>query len=128
MFMERNDYTHERCDVLVIGGGGAGLVAAARAAYLSDLKIIVLEKTGLTGGAALFASTLHTFRSQWQAQRGIPDKMDEFFRTSMDATMWRLDPQLVQNCYLATGQFFDWFCSISGEKMADRFTPRTYVF
>ena len=30
------------CDVLVLGGGGAGLAAAARIATLSDLKVTVL--------------------------------------------------------------------------------------
>ena len=104
------------------------MVAAARAAWQSKGKIIVLEKTAITGGAALFASTLHTFRSQWQKERNIPDKMDEFFRKSMDATYWQLDAKLVERAYLATGEFFDWFCQISGEGTAELFQPAPYVF
>ena len=41
----------KHCDLLVIGGGGAGLVAAARAAELNpDIHIIVAEKGNATGG------------------------------------------------------------------------------
>ena len=63
------------CDILVVGGGGSGMVAAVRAAELSGGKVIVLEKAKFTGGGMLFASTMRTFRSQWQAERNIPDQV-----------------------------------------------------
>ena len=39
-------------DVVIVGGGGAGLAAAGWASELG-LKAIVLEKTGLLGGSSL---------------------------------------------------------------------------
>ena len=43
----------KHCDLLVMGGGGAGLVAAGRAAELSpNIHIIVVEKANATGGGA----------------------------------------------------------------------------
>lgn len=98
--------TEKSCDILVLGGGGSGLVAAARAAELSGGKVIVLEKTAVAGGGMLFASTMRTFGSRWQAERNIPDQSDRFLREMMDLTQWRLDPDLVRNAVLATGAFF----------------------
>ena len=49
------------CDVLVIGGGAAGMAAAARAAD-SGKKVLVLEKNHEVGGSAWYA---HMFRAQW---------------------------------------------------------------
>ena len=123
------EYQAEKsCDLIVIGAGGSGVVAAARAAYLGVRRIIVLEKTKTVGGAALFASTFRTFRSKWQQKRNIPDQMDSFIRQGMDATYWKLDPQLVRNCCLATGQYFDWFCEVAGPGMEDEFEEGFYVF
>ncbi|MBR5560129.1 MAG: flavocytochrome c [Clostridia bacterium] len=42
--------TDETCDIVVIGAGGAGMAAALQAADLGVEKVIVLEKTGSTGG------------------------------------------------------------------------------
>ena len=38
------------CDIVVIGAGGAGMTAALQAADLGVEKVIVVEKTGSTGG------------------------------------------------------------------------------
>lgn len=40
------------CDLVVLGGGGAGMVAAVRAAQLTGLNVIVLEKGQNSGGSA----------------------------------------------------------------------------
>lgn len=116
------------CDILVVGGGGSGLVAAVRAAEESGGKVIVLEKTKVTGGGMLFASTMRTFRSQWQAERNIPDQSNTFIRSMMDLTMWKLDPRLVKNAILGTGEFFDWYAGHEDPEILAKYEARPYVF
>ena len=115
------------CDILVIGGGGSGLVAAVRAAELGK-KVIILEKAKFAGGGMLFASTMRTFRSRWQTERNIPDQTVEFIRKMMDLTLWRLDPELVRAAVLGTGQFFDWYSAQETQDQLDRYEPRPYIF
>ncbi len=118
----------KQCDIVVLGGGGSGLVAAVRAAQLSGARVIVVEKAPRTGGGMIMASTMRTFRSQWQRDRGLPDVTEAYLRKVMDATYWRLDPKLVGNAILATGQFFDWFCQLAGGGVGERFHVGRYVF
>jgi len=122
------DFTDRKeCDLVVLGGGGSGLVAAVRAAQLTGKKVIVLEKAAFTGGGALGASTTRTFGSKWQAKRNLPDTTAEYARTMMDTVYWKLDPKLVSNCLLGTGQFFDWICELGGD-IEDEFKEGKYVF
>ena len=79
------------CDVLVLGGGGAGLTAAARIATLSDLKVTVLEKSDFLGGGAIQAGDYRVYNSQWQKARGLDDKLEEDLLKYMDDTNWMLD-------------------------------------
>ena len=117
----------KNCDVLVIGGGGSGMVAAVRAAEAGK-KVIVLEKAKFIGGGMLFASTMRTFRSQWQAQRNIPDQTVDFIRQMMDLTMWRLDPEVVRAAILGTGEFFDWYAERETPDQLERYESRPYIF
>lgn len=119
--------TEKNCEVLVLGGGGGGLVAGVRAAEAGK-KVIILEKSGTLGGGMLLASTMRTFRSKWQKERNIPDLSNKFIRTMMDLTRWKLDPQLVKNAVLATGEFFDWYSEHEDPEELARFEPRPYVF
>jgi fumarate reductase flavoprotein subunit len=114
------------CDLVVLGGGGSGLVAAVRAAQLTGKKVIVLEKAASTGGGARSARTVRTFGSKWQAKRNLPDTTMEFANAVMDEVYWKLDPELVNNCLRGTGQFFDWVCEVGGN-IEDKFTPGKYV-
>ena len=116
------------CDILVLGGGGSGLVAAARAAELSGGKVIVLEKSKVLGGGMLFASTMRTFGSRWQAERNIPDQSLSFLRQMMDLTRWQLDPKLVSGAIRATGEFFDWYSQYEEPEILARYEARPYVF
>lgn len=120
--------TEKTYDIVVVGGGGSGLTAAVRAAQLSGKRVCVLEKAKHTGGGMIMASTMRTFRSKWQQKRGLPDVTDAYLRKVMSDTYWRLDPKLVGNAILATGQFFDWFCELAGEDVGDRFRVGRYVF
>jgi len=113
------------CDLVVLGGGGSGLTAAVRAAQLTGKKVIVLEKAAFSGGAAQSARTMRTFRSKWQKKRNLPDTTVAYAREMMDYVSWRLDPKLVTNCLLGTGQFFDWLCELGGD-IEGNFTPAKY--
>ncbi len=120
-----NFVDRKTCDLVVLGAGGSGLTAAVRAAQLSGKKVIVLEKAAFTGGGAQFARTMRTFGSKWQKKRNIPDTTVPYARAMMDYVTWRLDPELVTNCLLGTGQFFDWVCELGGD-IEDKFNPAKY--
>lgn len=80
------------CDLVVIGGGTAGMVAAVKAADVSGKKVIVLEKAKKVGGASIFAHGISIRDSKWQKKAGeaVNDPPD------------------------ITGQFFDWLVTKGG--------------
>jgi fumarate reductase flavoprotein subunit len=121
-----NFVDRQTCDLVVLGGGGSGLVAAVRAAQLTGKKVIVLEKDSTAGGGAQGARTMRTFGSKWQAKRNLPDTTVAYANAMMDQVFWKLDPKLVINCLLGTGQFMDWICELGGN-IEDRFTAGKYV-
>jgi len=114
------------CDLVVLGGGGSGLVAAVRAAQLTGKRVIVLEKDSTPGGGAQGARTFRTFGSKWQAKRKLKDTTVEYANVMMDEVYWRLDRKTVKNCLLGTGQFIDWICGL-GDNIEDKFTEGKYV-
>jgi fumarate reductase flavoprotein subunit len=84
------------CDLVVIGAGGAGLVAAVKAFDLTGKKVVVLEKSKKPGGATYFAGGFAEIKdSKWQKDAGY--KVSE--------------PQDI------TGQIFDWFVSKGGAEV-----------
>jgi hypothetical protein len=114
------------CDLVVLGGGGSGMIAAVRAAQLSGKKVIVLEKAGFIGGGMRSARTVRMFRSKWQMKRNLPDHFTEYANLKMDYVLWALDPKTVENAMLGTGQFFDWFCELKGGDIESKFTEGKY--
>jgi hypothetical protein len=84
------------CDLVVLGAGGSGLVAAVKAYDLTGKKVIVLEKSKKPGGATYFAGgmgeTGPITDSTWQKNAGY--KVSE--------------PKDI------SGQFFDWLVSKGG--------------
>lgn len=117
----------KQCDIVVIGGGGSGLVAGCRAATLGK-KVIVLEKDKNLGGGMNMASTMRTFGSKWQKERGLEDTSMLYLRNRMDETFWRIDRKLAANVIRGTGKFFDWFCEIAPKEVLDGFYVGRYVF
>lgn len=115
------------CDIVVIGGGGSGLIAGARAATMGK-NVIVLEKDKVLGGGMNMASTMRTFGSKWQKERNLPDTTAEYMRNRMDETFWRINRKLAASIIQGTGKFFDWFCEICPKEDLDGFYVGKYVF
>ena len=77
------------CDLVVLGAGGSGLVAAVKAAELSGKKVVVLEKAKKAGGSTYYAHGFGVQHSKWQQEAGYPDTRDESFRQTMRNLKWK---------------------------------------
>lgn len=105
-----HDTIRKTCDFVVVGGGAAGLVAAARYAELTGKKVIVLEKNRRVGGGGYFAVGLTPCNTQWEKDVGIPDCVDKKVQEAMERTDGKLNPELLKNLYTSLGTVFDWLC------------------
>jgi len=66
-------------DIVIIGAGGAGLSAALEAVDNGAQKVIILEMTGVTGGALNFTSgSMSAAGTKIQAEDGINDTVESY--------------------------------------------------
>lgn len=80
------------CDVVVVGAGAAGLAAASKARE-DGASVILLEKTGFTGGnSALSTGILHLGHTDIQAAAGIEDSVEAFEAFAMAKSGGHRDP------------------------------------
>lgn len=98
------------CELCIVGGGAAGLIAAARYAELTGGKVIVLEKNRKPGGGGYFAVGLTPSNTQWEKDAGIPDTVDGQIHRAMERTGGKLDESLLRNLFTSLGGVFDWLC------------------
>ena len=95
------------CDVLVIGGGASGLVAAARAAE-KGRHVLVLEKNKEIGGSAWYAHVFRSHYSRWHREAGMTDPRDAVYEEFMEKTQGHVNGKLVRRVLDANEQFIDW--------------------
>lgn len=68
------------CDVVVVGGGGAGISAAISAAE-NGANVILIEKQGYLGGATMMSGGIvPAVGTKQQAEAGIEDNLEWFVR------------------------------------------------
>jgi len=68
------------CDVVVVGGGGAGMSAALSAAE-NGAKVILIEKQGYLGGATMMSGGIvPAVGTKQQKEAGIEDNLEWFVR------------------------------------------------
>lgn len=94
-------------DVVVVGGGGAGKMAALTAAKEGGLKVALLEKMPATGGTSIYTEDLTAFNSIEQQERKTPPKFTgtpfdhyptyaEGYARYMDYSHQRANPDVVK--------------------------------
>jgi len=94
------------CDLVVLGAGGGGLLAAVKAKDLGVKKVVVLEKAKKPGGCTWYSGAApRPFRSS-------PEQLDERFRSVMKELWWRVNPKLIRRNLEASAECFDWFSGI----------------
>jgi fumarate reductase flavoprotein subunit len=104
------------CDLVVIGSGGTGMVAAGHAATMGA-KVIVLEKNKKPGGNTWFAVGTRYINSKRGRENGMGDLRDEMFRECMAKTQWRKDPRTVHRFLDSYAEVYDWFDSLGFDKL-----------
>lgn len=104
-----HDPIQRTCDILVIGGGAAGLIAAAKSAEAGK-QVILLEKLPKLGGGSQFAQGLRMFSTKMERDAGVPDQMDDYIRSALNTCRWEVNPRLIGNAFRALPECFDWMC------------------
>ncbi len=74
--------------LVIIGGGGAGLAAAVEASEQGVLDITVIEKSPALGGTSLMAGGIFACESPVQERLGITSSRDQLFKKAMDWAHW----------------------------------------
>jgi fumarate reductase flavoprotein subunit len=96
-------------DIVVIGGGGAGLTAAVSAAEAGAKNIIVLEKSTRPGGNTFLAVGMMAVESPAQKRLGIKTSKDQVFKEAMEFAKWTVNPKVVRAYINKSGELIGWF-------------------
>jgi fumarate reductase flavoprotein subunit len=111
-------------DLVVVGGGGAGLCAALSASENGVKKIIVLEKRGSLGGNTAMASGPFACESPVQARENIIADKDELFKHAMDWVHWsNVNPRIFRAFLNKSGDTIRWLEDIGLEFSMRTFFP-----
>lgn len=100
----------KKCDVVVMGGGAAGMAAAAKASALGA-KVIVVEKGHEIGGSAWYAHNMRFQYSQWHKSAGLEDPRDKAYEKFMKKTEGKVNGKLLRRLLDANVEMLDWLIS-----------------
>lgn len=105
-------------DLLVVGGGGAGLASAIAAGEKGCKSIMVLEKAGTPAGSTSMAHDIFAAESPVQKRAGVDAPRDLLFKMAMEWAHWsKINPRLVRAFIDKSGDTIRWLeekaCALS---------------
>ena len=95
-------------ELVVVGGGGAGLTAAVAASEEGVKDIIILETRSKPGGNAAYVGGIFAAESRVQKRLGIDARRDVLFKKAMDYAHWKTNPRLVRALVDKSGDTIQW--------------------
>lgn len=114
-----------RCDVLVVGAGGAGM-SAAIVAREKGASVLILEKMPRAGGNTLLATGHITATgSNYQAENDIHAEAATFEKDVLQAGRGEADPKLVHHMVAHSGEALGWLMGLGAALENVREVPGT---
>ena len=95
-------------DVCIVGGGGAGMVAAIRAREMGVEKVVVLERNKMLGGSSRCFSSIMGINTPMHRRYGIHIDIPKVFLEQMKVQNWNSNAKLVSRWYNTSGEVFAW--------------------
>ncbi len=116
-------------NVCVVGGAGAGLLAAIRAKEEGAQSVVLLEKMKLLGGCTRLAGCMFAVDSPVHKRLGVDIDLDALYQQHMRQSLWRCDAMLVRKWYKQIGETCQWLekHGIPFEEEATAFSGTTRV-
>ncbi|MCL1926823.1 MAG: flavocytochrome c [Syntrophorhabdaceae bacterium] len=91
-----NVHKIEQADIVIVGGGAAGMTAAIVATEMKA-KVILVEKNPILGGNSMLAAGgMNAAWTEYQAAKGIADSPETMFQDTMKGGQNVGDPDLVR--------------------------------
>ena len=117
---------HMDCDVCVIGAGGAGMVAAAKAQDLGA-KVIVLEKNHEIGGSAYYATGFGVHYSKLHQEAGKPDNRGKSYQQFLKKVEgYDVDAELLKRLFAANADWIDWMIDEHNFRELYEYNPKGF--
>ncbi|SMP54148.1 FAD-dependent oxidoreductase [Anoxynatronum buryatiense] len=94
-------------DVVVIGGGASGVSAAIVAAE-EGASVILLEKTGVIGGASNLSWAGKFFNSTIALENELEVDLEAAITHWIEDSHWRVDAAVIRRYVTQSGETYDW--------------------
>lgn len=100
--------TEKSVDVVVIGGGGAGLSAAV-SAHQNGAKVLVLEKMARVGGNTIISGAAYNaVDPKRQSKQGIEDSIDKHYTQTYEGGDKKGNPELIRTLVENAPKTLEW--------------------
>lgn len=114
--------TVQEADVVIVGGGGAGLAAAVTAAD-EGAKVILIEKMPMLGGNTIRAGgAYNAVDPERQKKQNIEDSIEKHYQQTLDAGDRKGNPELVRILVENALDGLHWL-----ESLGMKFKPEVYT-
>lgn len=108
------------CDVLVVGGGGAGVTAAGKAAEAGANTVLIEKMPYLAGSSSLALGTFYGAGTQLQKAAGIDDSPEGLLAYFLSRNGDKLDYDMQKFCAEHFGETIDWLTGELGVPFKDK--------